>query len=109
MKRLLIAVAASLLAMAAFAQSTPQEFIQKAKARTGYGDYQGAIADYSEAIKYNPFDADFYNNRGQVQYVLKNYRAAVADFNKTLYLDPDMARTYVHIILFLIVLCYFLA
>ena len=89
MIRLLIAVAASLLAMAAFAQSTPQAFIQKAKARTGYGDYQGAIADLSKAISMEATYVPAYVERGIVRQQSGDQKGALVDFDMAIAIDPS--------------------
>ncbi len=48
-------------------------------------DYEGKIADYSEAIRLNPRDADAYRNRGAARELKKDIRGAIEDYQK--YLD----------------------
>ncbi len=59
------------------------------------GDYQGAIAAYSNAIRLEPDLAEAYYNRGLAKAALGQLNAAVADFDTTLSLKPDYdARAY---------------
>jgi len=74
-----------------------EAYYNKALVKTrlgGMDNLKEALSLYSKAIGINPYDADFYNNRGQVRYVLKDYKGAVGDYNRALALAPDMARTY---------------
>ena len=45
-------------------------------------DYQGAIADYTEAIKLKPDDASAYIGRGGAKGFLADYKGAIADFTE---------------------------
>src|SRR5262249_26355074 len=45
------------------------------------GDDLRAVADYSEAIRVYPNDADYYHNRGNVWLGRKDYVLAIADFS----------------------------
>ena len=58
------------------------------------GDYQGAIAKYTEAIKLNPKYASAYNNRGVAYADLQNYTQAIADYTKAIELNPKNAEAY---------------
>ncbi|MCM1982371.1 tetratricopeptide repeat protein [Lyngbya confervoides] len=58
------------------------------------GDYQGAIADYSQAIELSPQNPEIYYNRGVAYYSVGNSPSAIADFNQTLQLDPAKAQAY---------------
>ena len=53
-----------------------------------------AIADFSEAIRLDPKDADSYFNRGGPWIRLKNNEKAIADFNEAVRLDPTDALAY---------------
>jgi tetratricopeptide (TPR) repeat protein len=46
------------------------------------GDYQGAIAAYSQAIVLNPNYVEAYNRRGIARRALGDNKGALADFNE---------------------------
>jgi Flp pilus assembly protein TadD len=52
-------------------------------------DYERAIADFNEAIKLDPRDAESYVSRGAVHEELGNEAAAKADYRKALQIVPD--------------------
>ncbi|MTJ34967.1 tetratricopeptide repeat-containing serine protease family protein, partial [Dolichospermum sp. UHCC 0260] len=58
------------------------------------GDKQGAIADYTQAIKMNPNLAELYNNRGAARYDLGDRQGAIADLNQALNINPNFAEVY---------------
>lgn len=53
------------------------------------GEYDEAIADYSEAIRLDPQDARGYASRGIARKRSGNYREAIADYTEALRLDPE--------------------
>jgi tetratricopeptide (TPR) repeat protein len=53
------------------------------------GDYQQAIADYSEAIRLKPDYPTAFNNRGNAYKNLKQYDKAIADYSEAIRLKPD--------------------
>jgi tetratricopeptide (TPR) repeat protein len=57
-------------------------------------DYARAIADFSEAIQFDPNATDNYVNRGFAYYNSNDYDRAIADFNEAIRLDPDKADHY---------------
>ena len=64
--------------------------------------YEKAVADYSEAIKLQPQNVEYYRRRAMTyDYSLKKYDAAIADFSEMIKLDPKhsslwyMLRGYV--------------
>jgi tetratricopeptide (TPR) repeat protein len=59
------------------------------------GDYQGAIADFTEVIRLSPNEVEAYYNRGIAYAKLNNYREAIADFNQALNLNQKIADIYV--------------
>ena len=57
--------------------------------KDGRGDYDGAIADYSEVIRLNPRDAASYNNRGSAWNAKGEHDKAILDLEASLKLDPN--------------------
>jgi tetratricopeptide (TPR) repeat protein len=55
---------------------------------------QQTIADFDEAIRLDPIDAIYYNNRGQSYVAIKQYERAIADFDQVMRLDPAYAQAY---------------
>ena len=58
------------------------------------GDYNGAIADYTTAIRLKPDYAGIYALRGLAKQQLEQYRAAIADYDKAIQLKPDYVEAY---------------
>jgi tetratricopeptide (TPR) repeat protein len=60
-------------------------------------DYQGAIADYDQAIclaPKHPHIAEAYHHRGMARYILGDKPGAITDFDQALRHDPNQAKTY---------------
>ena len=58
------------------------------------GDFDGAIAAYTEAICRNPQNAQPYSGRGRAYLRKGEFDKAIADCNKAIQLDPMMAEAY---------------
>ncbi len=58
------------------------------------GDYQGAIADFTQVIRLNAYEVEAYYNRGIAYYRIDNYSQAIADFDYALRLDNELAEVY---------------
>ena len=62
--------------------------------KSDLGDYAGAIADYTQAIRLRPDLAPAYYNRGSAKAALGRYIAAIADYTETIRLKPDHTSAY---------------
>jgi tetratricopeptide (TPR) repeat protein len=58
------------------------------------GDFEMAIADFTEAIKLDGKSAAAYYNRGNTYIDKEDYDRAIADLNQALRLDPSFVRAY---------------
>jgi len=58
------------------------------------GDLQGALADFSAAIRYDPNNANNYYNRALLREQLQDASGAMEDYNAVIRLQPDHARAY---------------
>jgi tetratricopeptide (TPR) repeat protein len=57
-------------------------------------DLERAIADFTEAIRIEPKDADLYSMRGDAHAMRQDHAKAIADFTTALRLSPNNATTY---------------
>ena len=55
------------------------------------GDYEGALVDYTEAIRLESTDASAYSNRGNCLHKLGEYDGAIDDFTEVIRLEPNNA------------------
>lgn len=58
------------------------------------GDFESALNFYSKALKLEPQNAKFYNNRGTVYQQQHNYLAATSDYTKAIELYPRFPQAY---------------
>ncbi len=75
-------------------QLTAEEWFNSAYNKGESGDYQGAIADYNQAINIKPDYADAYLNRGNAKKNLGDKQGAIADYNQAINIKPDYADAY---------------
>ncbi|PSR16199.1 hypothetical protein C8255_19090 [filamentous cyanobacterium CCP3] len=62
--------------------------------RAQVGDTEGAIADYTLALRFNPHSGRIWANRGRVFSRQEDYPAAIADFDRALVLNPGDALAH---------------
>jgi len=63
-------------------------------ASLGRKDHDGAIADFTEAIRYNSQHAFAYYNRGVAYFGKQDYDHAIADYDRVIALNPKLASAY---------------
>ena len=69
-------------------------YFRRGYAKEEIGDYRGAIADYTEAIRLKPDFAYAYGNRGAVKSKLGQHFAAITDYDIAIRLKPNFAQAY---------------
>jgi tetratricopeptide (TPR) repeat protein len=67
---------------------------QQGLALARQAQYDRSLAEFTQALKINPQDAEAYNNRGSIYTLQGHYAQAVADFAKALELKPRYAKAY---------------
>ena len=86
---------AILIAQKTIVQNPAEDLFNSALAKSEAGDIQGAIADYTEAIRLNPNYAKAHNKRGIIHgRNLKDYPAAKADFDRAIEINPNYGDAY---------------
>ncbi len=76
-------------------QLSAQEYFERALARKA-DDFDGKIADYTEAIRLNPQFARAYGNRGNTRFDKGDVDGAITDYNEIMRLDPHYALAFHH-------------
>jgi tetratricopeptide (TPR) repeat protein len=74
---------------------TAAEYSESGTAKEELEDYQGAILDYTMAIKIEPRNMMLYLKRGDAKYFLNDFRGAIADYSKGIEIDPNFAVLYI--------------
>ncbi len=74
--------------------NTREEYKNRGNSRYSVGDYTGAVADYTEAIKLNINDADAYFNRANALIDLGDKTGAVSDYTQVIKINPSDAEAY---------------
>ena len=76
------------------ATKTASDYFDRGNVKYYLEDYQGAIEDYTQAIRLKPDLAEAYYNRGLAKSDLGDKQGAIADFNEAIRLKPDYANAY---------------
>ena len=76
-------------------QNSAEDLFNSGLAKSEAGDLEGAIADYTEAIRLNPNYAKAHNKRGIIHgRNLRDYPAAKADFDRAIEINPNYGDAY---------------
>jgi tetratricopeptide (TPR) repeat protein len=73
---------------------TANDYRGRGSAHAVTGQYDKALADYTEAIRLNPKDVDAFCNRGLTYEKKGQYNKAIADHTEAIRLDPKLAAAY---------------
>jgi tetratricopeptide (TPR) repeat protein len=63
-------------------------------ARSEKNDHDGAIGDYTQALKLDPQDPDYLNSRAQAYEAKNDFDKALADYNQSLKINPKSVYAY---------------
>jgi len=72
------------------------DYYSKGNCKKLLNDYQGALSDFTKAIKYNPNFAEAYYRRGNTKILLNDNEGALFDYDKALELNPELAKALNH-------------
>lgn len=75
-------------------EASAELYVDQGNELAKVGDYDGAVDEYSEAIRLNPRIAIAYHDRGFAYFMLGQLRRAIEDFNDAIRLDPGHVYTY---------------
>jgi tetratricopeptide (TPR) repeat protein len=73
---------------------TAKNYFDRAYDKHEAGDYEGAIADYTESLKLNPHDHLAWYNRGLGYYNLNQHAQAISDYSECIRINPDYVNAY---------------
>ena len=76
------------------ALNSAPEFYNRASMYFDTGDIQRALSDYSAAIRLDPSNALYYNDRGIVYQLMRDYEHALADYSRAIELNPTYVTAY---------------
>ena len=69
-------------------------YSKRGLAKADYGDYEGAIYDFSSAVIIKPDFYKIYYNRAETYRKLKMWDLAIHDYSKIIYVNSDCAKAY---------------
>jgi S1-C subfamily serine protease len=75
-------------------RSMSRMYVQRGRQRLDRRDFQGAVADFTQALRFTPDDGNIYGARGMVLAILQDYRGAMADLDLAIRLNPNSPALY---------------
>ena len=89
------AQSSALIVQRTIVQNPAEDLFNSALKKSEAGDIEGAIADYTEAIRLNPNYPQAHNKLGIIRARnLKDYPAAKADFDRAIEINPNHGHAY---------------
>jgi tetratricopeptide (TPR) repeat protein len=73
---------------------TSQQWFERGTARRNKGDLDGAIKDYSEAIRLKPNAAAAFLGRGLARSIKGDSNGAITDYSEAIWLEPNFAFAF---------------
>ena len=70
-------------------QQYPNAYFNRAELKYKQGDYPGAVADYTIALKLGPADSAILNGRGHALYRMERFGEALRDYGEAIKADPE--------------------
>ena len=98
MKKYLVVFISTFLSLPSIFFSQPKktaaDLFEHANKNYECKDYQGAITDYSDAIRIQPDYAEAYYGRGLTKFKLNDFQGSAADNAEAIKLKPDYGIAY---------------
>lgn len=95
-QRILLPVLFVLLwaAVSSRGESAEESYLKNGEQKCHFGDYKGAITDFTEAIRLNPNDAVAYYDRGTAKNRTGDHDGAIADYTEAIRINPNYTEAY---------------
>lgn len=77
-----------------FVELAPKAYAEQGKEKLQRQNYQGAIADFSQGLRFNQNSADVFNGLAYANFAQKNYRASLENAIKAIQNNPQLAEAY---------------
>ncbi|MBE9095022.1 trypsin-like peptidase domain-containing protein [Tychonema sp. LEGE 07203] len=77
-----------------FVQLAPKAYAEQGKEKLKRQNYQGAIADFSQGLRFNQNSADVFNGLAYANFAQKNYKAALENAIKAIQNNAQLADAY---------------
>ncbi|MEZ2304083.1 MAG: trypsin-like peptidase domain-containing protein [Microcoleus sp.] len=77
-----------------FVELAPKAYAEQGKEKLKRQNYQGAIADFSQGLRFNQNSADVFNGLAYANFAQKNYRAALENAIKAIQNNSQLAEAH---------------
>jgi S1-C subfamily serine protease len=77
-----------------FVELAPKAYAEQGKEKLKRQNYPGAIADFSQGLRFNQKSADVFNGLAYANFAQKNYKSALENALKAIQSNPQLAEAY---------------